>query len=229
MLNRDAKDRPKTTEALLMAVLFSIQLALSATLAMPLPVLAKTVELGGVESYFPLVGGSFWEYDSNVGTMIFEIGSAVTQGGRQLHVVESSVNGTLVQREYYFIEAHRIYAYAREYPSGLLLLDPPEPMFDFPLAVGKVWNWIGRIGSFFEADIDFKVLREEVIEVPAGRFKTMRIRISGEASDGSNTTTTRWFAEGVGMVKEVSEVVSRTGESFAVQAELATYRIGPAR
>ena len=52
--------------------------------------------------------------------------------------------------------------------------------------------------------------KEETVEVKAGKFQTIRVRVKLDA-DGQQIDTTYWFAKNVGIVKQVAEV---TGSSF---------------
>ncbi|MCX7601811.1 MAG: hypothetical protein N2Z75_07705 [Meiothermus sp.] len=68
----------------------------------------------------------------------------------------------------------------------------------------------GRIAFFDLAgflEVENRIVARETISVPAGRFEALRVEASfrGEFGIGFSGRATYWFAEGVGVVKQVSE------------------------
>jgi hypothetical protein len=111
-------------------------------------------------------------------------------------------------------------------------LEPSEIMLKMPLEVGKTWIWEGiigkdpRNGKDVSGSFNFKVASKEDVETPMGKFKTLRIDMAGKASDQSTIKTTRWLADGVGIVKEVNEIgalhVTATLKSFKFDGKTYT-------
>jgi hypothetical protein len=79
-------------------------------------------------------------------------------------------------------------------------LSEPEMILQLPLKIGNSWEGV---------DFTFKVEKEEEVEVPAGRFKT--IVIVGQRNKGEKTL---WFAPKVGCVKSIYK--SPLGETITV-------------
>lgn len=80
--------------------------------------------------------------------------------------------------------------------------------------VGERWTYRyelkGRIAVFDLVgflEVENRIVAKETISVPAGRFEALRIEASfrGEFGIGFGGKATYWFAEGVGVVKQVSE------------------------
>ncbi|MDW8425789.1 MAG: hypothetical protein RMK51_07635 [Meiothermus sp.] len=80
--------------------------------------------------------------------------------------------------------------------------------------VGGRWTYRyelrGRIALFDLTgflEVENRIVARETISVPAGRFETLRVEASfrGEFGIGFGGRATYWFAEGVGVVKQVSE------------------------
>src|SRR5204862_3680962 len=66
----------------------------------------------------------------------------------------------------------------------------------------------------------YDVVREEAIEVPAGKFHAFRIH--GEQTSPSQMAIDRWFASGVGIVKDVTTMRAANGELLErISLELA--------
>jgi len=164
-------------------------------------------------SYFPLKVDNQWLFDTNIADQIqkdilFKVTSKENVGEVECFVYESFVDGKSVQKEYYNFSEGALLAHKRESQGGRLIavLDPPEPMLKFPLKADKEWTWSGKIQGDITGDFEFKVLGEEEVEVPAGKFTAMKVEMSGKASDGSSASSVRWFVKDLGMVKEESQV-----------------------
>lgn len=94
--------------------------------------------------------------------------------------------------------------------------------------VGEAWNYRyelkGRV-AFFELqgflEVENRIVAKEDITVPAGRFEALRVEASfrGEFGIGFGGRATYWFAEGVGVVKQVSE-----GSFGGISSELLEFR-----
>lgn len=78
---------------------------------------------------------------------------------------------------------------------------PPFKLLAYPIKVGAKWE-----GSFVEAKEEGKntyqaeIVKEENVEVPAGKFKAVVVQFKHE-NGGKKTDTTYWFVQDVGFVK----------------------------
>ncbi len=83
----------------------------------------------------------------------------------------------------------------------------PEPMLHIqqPIQVGDTWEWKGYQIKDEEDTTNIiatgRAIAEEEIEVPAGKFNTLKIKIIVANSDGQKTTFTQWLAKGLGSIK----------------------------
>jgi hypothetical protein len=82
--------------------------------------------------------------------------------------------------------------------------DPPLPLLPEEPRVGREWTWEGR--AEFRASDDriptvarLRVTAREEIGVPAGVFRTIRVE---QVHEEPPVRITRWFAPGVGLVRE---------------------------
>jgi hypothetical protein len=83
--------------------------------------------------------------------------------------------------QFYWDKELRLLAHVRD-GKPILTFDPPEPLYDWPLFVGKSWSSETRI-KYHERNLTledkqvYTVDAYEEITVPAGTFKTFRIRL----------------------------------------------------
>jgi hypothetical protein len=79
-------------------------------------------------------------------------------------------------------------------------LSSRSPFLDFPLVVGKSWDvyWDGQgdSGAFYGRG-SAKVVAEETVEVPAGRFTALRIRYQSAGAMSTGRGHRRWLTEDV--------------------------------
>jgi len=87
------------------------------------------------------------------------------------------------------------------------VFEPPLLVLKDGFKVGSRWTWKGRIG-LAPLETAYEVEAQETIEVHAGKFDCFRVV---ERDTGQDRTLRRWYAKGVGLVKE--ESVGREGRS----------------
>jgi hypothetical protein len=91
-------------------------------------------------------------------------------------------------------------------------VDPPQRTLDFPLEVGKKWNFSYRnlnLGATFQRWN--RVEGWEEVRVPAGPFRALKIHSDGRRFDtGYQFAEIYWYAPAVkGLVKAESDVADR--------------------
>ncbi len=80
----------------------------------------------------------------------------------------------------------------------------PIKQFPLPLQIGDTWNWSGyqiKNGDTTSISLSGSAIAEETIELQAGKFKTLKIKLFFEEVDGERTTLYQWHAPGLGIVK----------------------------
>ena len=175
--------------------------------------------------YFPLVPGTVWIYRTNIGrdlTMV--IGGVGQVGGVDCRILEGAINGVITQRECYRRDGGTIYAYVRAYPQGNVILTPPQPMLVLPPKIGQGWIWEGRAGEV-PARVSLQWARTEKVTVPSGTYAAAQLYLAGSVGK-ERVQSWRWFAPGVGMVKEDSVAQSSEGHVIRIYAELREFRPG---
>ena len=100
------------------------------------------------------------------------------------------------------IENH-VYLHSRDgvflIMRDLDVLDPPCCVVRLPLKAGDAWEV--NCPTVFPAAIKCAIGNEEEVEVPAGRFKAVRIDKRSVLSDGKTVRATDWVVPGMGAIK----------------------------
>ena len=98
-------------------------------------------------------------------------------------------------------------------------IDRPVPWFTWPLAVGRQWSHQGiyedRSGKR-QANERFMIISNETVEVPSGRFETVKIVREGDSADSDQY----WYAPDV---RSYVKWILKRGES-RIEEELVEYK-----
>jgi hypothetical protein len=130
--------------------------------------------------------------------------------GRQLLKFEMHRASSVTNTDLATVDEHGITCWARINLDGeLIKFNPPQIMVAAPLKQGATWNFDGQAGDL-KVHQRYNVTGEEDIEVPAGEFRAFHIR--GEQSSPSRMTIDRWFAQGTGIVKDVTTMRATDGD-----------------
>ena len=140
--------------------------------------------------------------------------------GKELLKFEMHRAGAVTNTDLVTVDGHGITCWARTNLDGeLIKFNPPQTMVAAPLKQGATWNFDGQAGDL-KVHQQYDVTGEEDIEVPAGEFHAFHIR--GEQSSPSRMTIDRWFAPGVGIVKDVTTMRATDGDLLErISLELA--------
>ena len=168
--------------------------------------------------FFPLAVGNWWVYAGD-GTKLRMTVQDVVEGS---FLLVSEVNDFPVQREYYVVEGEDIIALRRDNPMGSYNLEPPQVFLQGPMVPGSQWTWEGEVAGL-RARTTFTVLEPETVETPAGTFEALPVVVSG-VIDGEDLLLVRWFAAGVGMVREQAPE-SLGSRSVLYDVRLAEYHV----
>jgi hypothetical protein len=140
--------------------------------------------------------------------------------GKDLLKFEMHRAGTITNTDLLTVDEHGITCWARVNLNGQLVkFNPPQTMIAAPLKKGAAWKFDGSAGEL-KVQQHYDVLGEEKIDVPAGQFQTFRIH--GEQTMPNRMTIDRWFAPGVGIVKDVTTMQGAKGDLLQrISLELA--------
>ena len=89
----------------------------------------------------------------------------------------------------------------------------PVLQFPHPLKIGDTWEWTGyqvKNGDTTSISISGQAVSEDSVNLPAGKFNTLHIKLFFDEVDGEKTSLDQWFAPGLGAVK-TKVVIEGTG------------------
>jgi len=130
--------------------------------------------------------------------------------GKDLLKFEMHRAGIITNTDLLSVDDHGIFCWARINLDGeLVKFNPPQTMIAAPLKKGAAWDFNGQAGDL-KVQQHYDVVGEENIGVPAGKFQAFRIH--GEQTAPNRMTIDRWFAPGVGIVKDVTAMQDAKGD-----------------
>jgi len=169
--------------------------------------------------YYPIDVGNRWEYDFSVNgavsanKLVMRIGRLETDTTLPLSVLETEVDGKIVATEHLRQTEQGVFRFRADnqvHSPALLIAKTP-------LKGGDKWGGTFTVGNkkkTYAAETS-----DEVVDVPAGKFKTVRVKSTLE-EQGKKTTTILWFAENIGFVKQ-----SLDGDGLKIVAELRSHEL----
>ena len=142
--------------------------------------------------------------------VLYRIEGAENVDGKDLLKFEMHRAGAITNTDLLTVDEHGISCWARINLDGQLIkLNPPQTMIAAPLKKGAGWDFNGQAGEL-EVRQHYDVVAEEDIQVPAGKFHAFRIH--GEQTSPSRMIIDRWFASGIGIVKDETTMRAANGD-----------------
>jgi hypothetical protein len=184
-----------------------------------------------VNDYYPLAIGSKWAYRvvaSSQGntvekTMEVRIVSKENAGTGECYMREYTMDGQIVQRECYAWQGSKLLLYKATIDGSFADPEPPQLQLESPSEIGHRWDWSGIIGGSEHWTLSGEVVGQTSVAVPAGTFESYQVELVVRGQ-GQTATFSRWFAEGVGMVKQ-TETITYGGALIDFSNELTSYAI----
>ena len=168
---------------------------------------------------YPLADGSIWHYEMNTDKgkwdMKYQVAKLENSDQDENFRVEMLMDGKIVVTEQLSQTAKGLYR-VRYQDSNLT---PPLLLLRNPIKADDSWTTKTQVGAE-ELTIACKTGSEEV-ETPAGKFEAIKLTVTTRA-DEKDIRTDYWFAEDVGIVKQVAIV----GEGTKMSIELKKYAPG---
>lgn len=168
--------------------------------------------------YWPFADGNRWVFAGSGVEMTFV---AVELGPDEFRL-DSYMNDFVIQREYYQVVDGNIVATRREQAAGTFSLDPPQLFLKSPFVPGQSWTWEGEIAGEYVSATSL-IMEPESVETPVGTFETLPVAVTVQ-SGGESIRTIRWFADGVGIVREQSGMPVR-GQPVMLDIFLVDYEL----
>lgn len=186
--------------------------------------LAVAVELAAQEKlkqtpYYPLQVGTTWHYRAGDRKITIRVARHEKAGDTFCAVLEATRDGKVVGTEYLAVTGDGVYRHMQTIPQQQAdpkdkskadkppvrhILKPPMLVLKLPPKRGESWK--------IDSKSDNQTFRggfqvgEQEITVPAGTYKTFRVASQDLEIDSLKATITTYFAEGIGMVKQIIEV-----------------------
>jgi hypothetical protein len=152
--------------------------------------------------------------------VLYRVEGTENLDGKDLLKFEMHRAGAITNTDLVSVDDHGITCWARINLDGeLVKFDPPQTMIAVPLKKGAAWDFNGETGDL-KVQQHYVVVGEDETDVPAGKFHAYRIH--GEQTTPNRMTIDRWFAPGVGIVKDVTTMQDAKGDLLQrISLELA--------
>jgi len=162
---------------------------------------------GSAADYFPLRVGDSWKYRSTTGESEYSLKvlNEEKQADGSIRYQVEMLSGVQIQ-SWFSKPAGWVLLHWQRYPEheGLeAKYEPPKQYLQNPLVAGTKWEWKGKDHTQMEFVEKNRVVGFETVTVPAGKFRAMKMVT--EVSGGAIMKKTYWYAEGVGLVKSMTE------------------------
>jgi hypothetical protein len=158
--------------------------------------------------YFPLRVGDSWTYRATNGDTQHSLNVmseekqadgttrylVETLAGVKVHTLYSKVSGWVLMHSEIYPEHEGLQA----------KYEPPRKYLQNPLIPGSKWEWKGKDYTFTEVEEKYEVKGFEKVTVLAGKFRAMKV-VSHVAGGVARMTKTYWYADGVGLVKSMTD------------------------
>jgi hypothetical protein len=196
------------------------------------PIHAQT----GKQNLFPIGEGSSWEFSGTAGKQPITMSAKVTssKAGKDGHIVGMHwlMGANPVQDEEYIVTATSV-SRAKSGKDASSTVTPPIPVIKYPMEVGKSWNWSGKIyvaqaKISLDGNATLKVAAKENVKTGAGTFQAYRVDMVLNILQGQQKMTvpnSYWFAPGVGLIKQSSEIAVPNGQKIVIEASVSKYTI----
>lgn len=158
--------------------------------------------------YYPLKEGTRWEYQlkgQNV-TIVMRVAKVEKLDNKMAALVETVVNNNVVASEHIRTEKDGVYRMTFMGQKA----EPPVRILKLPAKKGDTWSVETKVmgqtakGTF--------TLDEELVTVPYGKYKAYVAKSTDFEAAGQKISTTYWFAEGVGVVKQLANIAGTAVE-----------------
>ena len=186
-------------------------------LLLALPLLVEVSAVRGQEKleespYYPLQVGNTWHYRAGDNKFIIRVAKHEKVGDVLCARVEIVVEGKVTSFEHVAARKEGLFRHSFEGKE----VKPPVCFLRLPPAEGESW----KVDSKLDGEAltgTFKEGREKRVAVPAGSFENVVVSAGQDLdANGAKVNVTYYFAEGVGMIKQVIEIA---GQKVVVELE----------
>lgn len=173
--------------------------------------------------YYPLADTYWWKYKGSSGGNNIEftlkvVGIEKLPDGRLIYQLDTC--GQQVIHDWYVKEKGSVLRLKEHYgdnPKLQINFEPPCCNLHNPLLVGDKWSWQGKGLMDVSINDQSQVEAEEDVEVPAGKFRAMKV-VSSVQQGPARVVKTYWYAPGLGLIKTKTE-----NNGIVIATELVDY------
>ena len=187
---------------------------------------------GTDDTYYPLAKGSKWVYSTDYADdtiLVHEVTGIEKVGDIECFVVEHKTVGPtlgtrIMRKEWVAASGDGILIH--KVSRGKSELEVEKPFFKIKHILRKDDEWKGQAKAEENPPhYEYRVEGEEDIEVPAGKYKAVKVHVKIESGSRHAAEGSEWYAKNVGIVK--SEITIRAaGEDFSMVSELKKFEPG---
>ena len=152
--------------------------------------------------------------------VLYRLEGTENLNGKDVLKFEMHRAGTITNTDLLSVDDHGITCWARINLDGeLVKFNPPQTIIAAPIQKGVAWDFDGEAGEL-KVQQHYEVTGQENIEVPAGKFQAFRIH--GDQTTPNRMMIDRWFAPGIGIVKDITTIQDTKGDLLQrISLELA--------
>lgn len=193
-------------------------------------IIIAVVVFSSPEQIIPINEGTTWRYnmteeagpgmrlsdeaDRETGSLqaqvIYRVEGTKEIDGRKLLQFEMHRAGRITNTDLLTVDNEGVRCWARIDDAGQMTkLDPPQPIVAPPIEVGHTWDFDTESAGA-KIHQHYEIIGQGDVATPAGKFRAFHIR--AEQDTPSPMTIDRWFAPGIGIVKDVTETRSDSGD-----------------
>jgi len=157
---------------------------------------------GGAEIHqvvLPLTLGSEWVFRDTTGETTVSVAARELFAGIDCYRVDW-IGVVPFQSEYWWVRPDGVYVVGRRVMDQVIRFATPYLLIRYGLAPGESWEAPVSSGTVTET-LRYSVGAGEEVSTPAGMFRALPVTVRGKA-----LTYRRWYARGIGMVKETTSL-----------------------
>lgn len=178
------------------------------------------------EPILPTTEGATWEYELTGATprgaalpsIIVRMAGQAQASGKAVQKLETRTDGVLTKTEFVTVDNRGVLCHRRDSAGGKsTIFAPPQTLVPAALKKGVTWEMDDDVAGA-SMHQKFRVLGEREVIVPAGTFRAFHLQC--EQPWPISITIDRWFALGVGFVKDVTTTRGPTGRLLSRSASV---------
>jgi hypothetical protein len=156
--------------------------------------------------YYPTTKDSKWTYSTRSPTGgVSETSEVVTDVEKKADGHDEGPVGRVIKDRVTVFQKIEVSArgLSRVGAGGGAAMDPPRTLLKVGAKVGDTWDHNPKPGQGQPGKYVFR--GDEEVEVPAGKYKALKVEADIEFTKGQPSRVTYWYAPGVGQVKIVTK------------------------